>query len=53
MWSCEGQIREEWFLLVPILQEPEHTVGEICRRVKGPWNVFVGYGLLILDVKRR
>jgi hypothetical protein len=50
MWSREGQIREEWFLLIPIPQKPEHTVGEVCGRVKGPGNIFVGYGLFILNV---
>jgi len=50
MWSCEGQIREKWFLLVPIVQEPEHTVGEVCGRIERPGDIFVGYGLLILDV---
>jgi hypothetical protein len=50
MRGSERQIREKRFLLVPIFQESEHSVGEVCRRVEWPGNVFVGDGLLILDV---
>jgi hypothetical protein len=50
MWSREGQVREEWLLLVSLRQEPDHPVRKVRGRVEGALDIFVRDLLGAFDV---